>query len=103
MNTIDYDSNSAKTRFLPLSLHLRMNTLSLHRTLDIVFMEDRLRFKEKNGIHNLKLIRRFVMFIIKLMKAYYHRSMKGIRSRIGRNLESELPVILCCLKDIIIR
>jgi len=38
------------------------------------------------------------LFIIKLMKAYYHRSMKRIRSKTGRNLESELPVILSVLK-----
>lgn len=71
---------------------------SLHWALDIVFREDRLRSKEKNGIHNLGLIRRFVLFIIKLLKAYYHRSMKRIRSKIGRNLESEIPVILSVLK-----
>lgn len=70
----------------------------LHWALDIVFREDRLRSKEKNGIHNLGLIRRFVLFIIKLMKTYYHRSMKRIRSKIGRNLKTELPVILSVLK-----
>ncbi len=70
----------------------------LHWTLDIVFKEDKLRSKEKNGIHNLGLIRRFVMFIIKLLKAYYHRSMKRIRDKIGRNLETEIPVILAILK-----
>ena len=71
---------------------------NLHWALDIVFREDKLRSKEKNGIHNLGLIRRFVLFIIKLLKAYYHRSMKRIRSKIGRNLESEIPVILAVLK-----
>ncbi len=71
---------------------------NLHWALDIVFKEDRLRSKEKNGIHNLGLIRRFVLFIIKLLKAYYHRSMKRIRSKIGRNPESEIPVILAVLK-----
>lgn len=70
----------------------------LHWALDIVFREDKLRSKEKNGIHNLGLIRRFVLFIIKLMKAYYHRSMKRIRSKIARNLNTELPVILSVLK-----
>ena len=70
----------------------------LHWTLDIVFREDKLRSKEKNGIHNLGLIRRFVMFIIKLLKCYYQRSMKRIRNKIGRNLESEIPVILSVLK-----
>lgn len=71
---------------------------NLHWALDIVFKEDRLRSKEKNGIHNLGLIRRFVLFIIKLLKAYYHRSMKRIRNKIGRNPESEIPVILAVLK-----
>ena len=70
----------------------------LHWILDIVFKEDKLRSKEKNGIHNLGLIRRFVMFIIKLLKVYYNRSMKRIRDKIGRNLESEIPVILAVLK-----
>ena len=70
----------------------------LHWALDIVFREDKLRSKEKNGIHNLGLIRRFVLFIIKLMKTYYHRSMKRIRSKIARNLKTELPVILSVLK-----
>lgn len=70
----------------------------LHWTLDVVFREDKLRSKEKNGVHNLGLIRRFVMFIIKLLKVYYHRSMKRIRDKIGRNLETEIPVILAVLK-----
>lgn len=70
----------------------------LHWVLDIVFKEDKLRSKEKNGIHNLGLIRRFVMFIIKLLKVYYHRSMKRIRNKIGRNLGTEMPVILAVLK-----
>jgi len=70
----------------------------LHWTLDIVFKGDKLRSKEKNGMHNLGLIRRFVMFIIKLLKACYHRGMKRIRDKVGRNLETEIPVILASLK-----
>ena len=70
----------------------------LHWTLDVVFREDKLRSKEKKGIHNLGLIRRFVMFILNLLKVYYHRSMKRIRNKIGRNLETEIPVILTVLK-----
>lgn len=66
--------------------------------LDMVFREDKLRSKEKNGIHHLGLIRRFALFITKLLKAYYHRSMKRICNKIGRNLESEIPVILAVLK-----
>ena len=71
---------------------------NLHWTLDVVFREDKLQSKEKKGIHNLGLIRRFVMFIIKLLKAYYGRSMKRIRHKIGRRPESEIPVILAVLK-----
>lgn len=43
----------------------------LHWTLDVVFREDKLRSKEKKGIHNLGLIRRFVMFIIWDMDTRY--------------------------------
>ncbi len=46
---------------------------NLHWTLDVVFREDSLGSKEKKAVHNLGLIRRSVMFIIKLMKAYYGR------------------------------
>ena len=38
------------------------------------------------------------MFIMKLLKVYYNRSMKRIRAKIGRNLEREMPVILSVLK-----
>ncbi len=38
------------------------------------------------------------MFIMKLLKVYYDRSMKRIRAKIGRNLEREIPVILSVLK-----
>lgn len=58
-----------------------------------VFKEDSLSSKEKKAIHNLGLIRRFVMFIIKLMKAYYGRSMRRVRKTIGRKPGTELPLI----------
>lgn len=38
------------------------------------------------------------MFIMKLLKMYYNRSMKRIRAKTGRNLEREMPVILSALK-----
>lgn len=72
----------------------------LHWTLDIVFKEDSLRSKDKNATHNLGLIRRFVMFIIKLMKEYYGRSLQRIRKKIGRNFETEIPVIMGVLKTL---
>ncbi len=71
---------------------------NLHWTLDVVFKEDSLGSKEKKAVHNLGLIRRFVMFIIKLMKAYYGRSMRRVRKTIGRKPETELPLILAVLR-----
>lgn len=70
----------------------------LHWTMDVVFRADKLRSKEKKGIHNFSFIRKFVMFIIKLLKVYYHRSMKQVRNKIGRNLETDILVILAVLK-----
>ncbi|MDE6636587.1 MAG: ISAs1 family transposase, partial [Lachnospiraceae bacterium] len=71
---------------------------NLHWTLDVVFKEDSLASKEKKAIHNLGLIRRFVLFIIKLMKAYYGRSMRRVRKTIGRRPETELPLVLAVLR-----
>jgi len=71
---------------------------NLHWTLDVVFREDSLGSKEKKAAHNLGLIRRFVMFIIKLMKTYYGRSMRRVRKTIGRKPETELPLILAVLR-----
>lgn len=71
---------------------------NLHWTLDVVFKEDSLGSKEKKAMHNLGLIRRFVMFIIKLMKTYYGRSMRRVRKTIGRKPETELPLILAVLR-----
>lgn len=71
---------------------------NLHWTLDVVFREDSLGSKEKKAVHNLGLIRRFVMFIIKLMKTYYGRSMRRVRKTIGRKPETELPLILAVLR-----
>jgi len=77
--------------------HLNIEN-NLHWTLDAIFKEDSLGSKEKKAVHNLGLIRRFVMFIIKLMKAYYGRSMRRVRKTIGRKPETELPLILAVLR-----
>jgi len=71
---------------------------SLHWTLNVVFRENSLGSKEKKAVHNMGLIRRFVMFIIKLMKTYYGRSMRRVRKTIGRKPETELPLILAVLR-----
>jgi len=71
---------------------------NLHWTLDVVFREDSLGSKEKKAVHNLDHIRRSVMFIIKLMKAYYGRSMKRVRKTIVRKPETELLLILAVLR-----
>lgn len=70
----------------------------LHWTLDVVFKEDSLHSKEKKAVHNMGFIRRFVMFLMKLMKTYYGRSMRRVRKTIGRHPETELPLILTVLR-----
>ncbi|KAI4448920.1 hypothetical protein C823_003449 [Eubacterium plexicaudatum ASF492] len=47
--------------------------------------KDLLENIRQKAVHNLGLIRRFVMFIIKLMKTYYGRSMRRVRKTIGKN------------------
>lgn len=71
---------------------------NLHWTLDVAFREDSLESKEKKAVHNLGFIRRFVVFIIKLMKAYFGRSMRRVQKTIGRKPETELSLILAVLR-----
>jgi len=70
----------------------------LYCILDIFFKENKLCSKWKNGIYNLDLIRRFVIFILKLLRVYYYRILKRIRDKIGRTLESEISVIFAVPK-----
>lgn len=71
----------------------------LHWVLDVAFREDSLRTREKKALHNLGLIKRFVLSILKILKPYYNNiSYRYMRRKIGRNLEKEIPVVFAVLK-----
>ncbi len=72
-----------------------------HWILDVTFHEDDLRTREKKALHNLGLIRRSVLSLLKILKAYYGNiSYKHIRRRIGRTFESQVPVIFSVVKEL---
>ena len=74
---------------------------TLHWALDVVFREDALHTREKRALHNLGLINRFVLSILKILKPYYNNiSYRYMRRKIGRNLEKELPVVFAVLKKL---
>lgn len=71
----------------------------LHWVLDVTFREDKLSMKEKKAMHNLGLIRRFVLSILKVLKEYYGNiSYRYMRRRICRTFEKQIPIILSVLK-----
>ncbi len=94
-----YQSETEESELFATAVRRHWNIENnLHWTLDVVFREDSLCSKEKKAVHNLGRIRRFVMFIIKLMKTYYGRSMRRVRKTIGKKTETELPLILAVLR-----
>ena len=83
---------------LTIRRHWHIENL-LHWALDVVFKEDSLRTREKKALHNLGLVNRFVLSVLKILKPYYNNiSFRYMRRKIGRNLEKELPVIFAVLK-----
>lgn len=73
----------------------------LHWVLDVTFKEDSLSTRNKKALHNLGLIRRFVLSIVKTLKVYYGNiSYRMIRRRIGRTFEKQIPVIFSVLKQL---
>ena len=70
----------------------------LHWVLDVVFREDSLRTREKKALHNLGLIKRFVLSILKILKPYYNMSYNHMRRKIGRKFEEEIPIVFAVLK-----
>ena len=73
----------------------------LHWMLDVVFKEDSLRTKEKKALHNLGLINRFVLSILKILKPYYNNiSYQHIRRKIDRNFKKEIPVVFAVIKKL---
>lgn len=73
----------------------------LHWVLDVTFKEDKLTTREKKALHNLGLMRRFVLSILKILKEYYGNiSYKHIRRRIGRTFEKQIPIIFSVIKEL---
>ncbi len=73
----------------------------LHWILDVTFREDSLKTREKKALHNLGLIRRSVLSLLKILKAYYGNiSYKHMRRRIGRTFEAQIPVIFSVIKEL---
>ncbi len=73
----------------------------LHWILDVTFKEDSLKTREKKALHNLGLIRRSVLSLLKILKAYYGNiSYKHMRRRIGRTFETQVPVIFSVVKEL---
>lgn len=71
----------------------------LHWLLDVTFKEDSLTTRNKKALHNLGLIRRFVLSLIKALKTYYGNiSYRMIRRHIGRKFDKEIPVIFSAFK-----
>ena len=71
----------------------------LHWILDVTFKEDSLSTRNKKALHNLGLIRRFVLSLLKVLKEYYgNMSYKYMRRRIGRTFEKQITVIFSVFK-----
>lgn len=71
----------------------------LHWILDVTFKEDSLSTRNKKALHNLGLIRRFVLSLLKALKEYYgNMSYRYMRRRIGRTFEKQITVIFSVFK-----
>ena len=66
---------------------------NLHAPLDIIFREDKNKTLEKNGARNLGVIRRIGLMILKLVQAFYKKSMKLIMFEISLDFENEIENI----------
>ncbi|PCI39663.1 MAG: hypothetical protein COB50_00850 [Thiotrichales bacterium] len=67
---------------------------NVHWQLDVTFDEDKLRARAKNAAHNLSIMRRMVLNILKLEKS--KGSLKGKRKKAGWS-ESYLTKLLALL------
>lgn len=72
----------------------------MHWVLDVTFKEVTLHTRQKKALHNLALINRFVLSILKILKEYYGISFRYMRRKIGRNFEKEIPTIFAVLKKL---
>ena len=75
---------------------------NLHTPLDIIFREDKNKTLEKNGAKNLGIIRRIALMILKLVQAFYKKSMKLIMYELSLDFENEIENIFKLLKPALI-
>ncbi len=71
---------------------------NLHAPLDIIFREDKNKTLEKNGAKNLGIIRKIALMILKLVQAFYKKSMKLIMYELSLDFENEIENIFKLLK-----
>lgn len=71
---------------------------NLHAPLDIFFKEDKNKTLEKNGAKNLGILRRIALMILKLVQAFYNKSMKLIMYELSLDFENEIENIFKLLK-----
>ena len=71
---------------------------NLHAPLDIMFREDKNKTLEKNGAKNLGIIRKIALMILKLVQAFYKKSMKLIMYELSLDFENEIENIFKLLK-----
>lgn len=71
---------------------------NLHAPLDIIFKEDKNKTLEKNGAKNLGILRRIALMILKLVQAFYNKSMKLIMYELSLDFENEIESIFKILK-----
>lgn len=71
---------------------------NLHAPLDIIFKEDKNKTLEKNGAKNLGILRRIALMILKLVQAFYNKSMKLIMYELSLDFENEIENIFKLLK-----
>lgn len=76
---------------------------NLHAPLDIIFKEDKNKTLEKNGARNLGIIRRIALMILKLVQAFYNKSMKLIMYELSLDFKNEIENIFKILKPDLIK
>ena len=71
---------------------------NLHAPLDIIFKEDKNKTLEKNGAKNMGILRRIALMVLKLVQAFYNKSMKLIMFELSLDFENEIENIFKLLK-----
>ena len=71
----------------------------LHWHLDVSFSEDDNTTMDKNAFHNLSILNKMALSLLKLIQPAYKIGLKGIRKMFGWNLIKQLTVMLSLLDE----